>query len=178
MKQEHDYLGTGYEPPYTSSEVSSFLSRNGSNNRPKLRSIVITRAVNDNSKYRESSGGSSHDRPQKSLTKKSKLHKQDRTLKKLKEESSAGPSAMNNSHMHHRGGSHSPHSSHRYEGSGRCSSKSNGSTRHKHSKKDEKKKKKSKRQKDSESSTERKAHESKSKKRKRILSLFSDSSDD
>jgi hypothetical protein len=179
VKQEHDYSGTSYEPPYTSSEVNSFLSKSSSNRRPKLRSIVITRAVNGDAKYRVSSGGGSHDRLQETVTKKSQSLRQDGALKKAKDDFSTGPSASGSSHLHHKGGSHSPDSSHRYEASSRHSSKSDGNARRKHSKKDEKKKTKKKRhksRKDSESSMERK-YGLKSKKRKR-MSFISDSSDD
>ncbi|XP_069675057.1 E3 ubiquitin-protein ligase Topors-like isoform X2 [Periplaneta americana] len=176
MKQEQDYNSMDYDPPYTSTEISNFLGNSASTSRPKLRSIVITRATNGEGRHRESSGGSSHDRGKlnkdeqhKSVAKKSKSHRENGSAKKVKDEESAGPST------HHRGSSHSSsHSSHRHESSSRHLGKSNKNTRRKHSKKDEKK---SKRRKESESSMERKSRGSKSKKRKRILSLFSDSSD-
>lgn len=178
MKQEHDYSDTGCESRSTC-DVNDVLHRSSSNGRPKLRSIVITRAANCSSKY-QTSGSSSHDKPEKSLTMKSKSHRQEEALKKVSNEPSVAPSTSSISHPHHRGDSHSSHSSHRFEESNRCSSKSNGSTRRKHSKQDGRKKEKvmGKKQRGSGSSLEREAHETKPKKRKRILSLFSESSND
>lgn len=178
MKQEHDYSDTGCESRSTS-DVNGGLHRSSSNGRPKLRSIVITRATNCNSKY-QASGSSSHDKPQKSSTLKSTSHRREEAQKKLKNEPSVAPSTLSISRPHHRGDSHSSHSSHRVEESNRCSSKSNGSTRRKHSKENGRRKEKvmEKKQRGSGSSLEREAHETRPKKRKRILPLFSESSND
>jgi hypothetical protein len=108
------------------------------------------------------------------LTVKSKSHRQDEILKKVKNESSVAPSTSGIGRPHHRGDSHS---SHRYEEGSRCLSKSNGSTRQKHSKEDERKKKVMGKKR-SGSSLDREVHETKPKKRKRILPLFSESSDE
>jgi hypothetical protein len=176
-KQEYDYSGMSFDTPSTSSEVNSILSRSSSDRRPKLRSIVISRAANGDGKYPESSGSSSHDRLQKSLIKKSQSHRQDIALKKVKDDPSAGPSTSGSSHLHHKDRSYLSQSAHRYEGSSRYSTKSDGNTKVKHNKKDEKKKK-HKRRIDSDSSVEREECWLKPKKRKRIVSLFTDSSDD
>jgi hypothetical protein len=142
---------------------------------------VITQAAKGTGRH-QTPVDTSHGKPQKRLTKKGQSHRQDEAVKKVKEELiklddqfSASPSTSSSSHLHHKGGSQLSHSSHKYEGSSKCSSKS--SSRQKHSKKD-KKKAKSKRHKDSDSSTEWKSRGLKSKKRKRISSSFSDSSDD
>jgi len=121
----------------------------------------------------------SHDKPQKRLTKKGQLHRQDGAVRKVKDELikgefSASP-ASSSSYPRHKGGSQSSHSSRKHEGSRKCSSRS--SSRQKHSKRD-KKKTKSKRQRDSDSSPEWKSRGLKSKKPKRVLSSFSYSSDD
>ncbi|XP_021936964.1 E3 ubiquitin-protein ligase Topors-like isoform X3 [Zootermopsis nevadensis] len=173
-KQEYDYSGKNYDTPSTSSEVNSSI--NSFDRRPKLRSIVISRAANGDGKYPESSGGSSHDRRQKSLTKKSQSQRWNIVLKKVKDDSSAEPSTSGSSH-HHKDRSYVSQSAHRYDGSGRYSSKSGRNARQKHNKKDEKDNKQKKRI-DSDSSVGREEHVLKPKKRKRILSLFTDSSDD
>lgn len=179
MKQEHDYLDTGCESRCTSSDVNSIHHRSSSNGRPKLRSIVITRASNCSSKY-QASGSNSHDRPQKSRITKSKSHRQEGALKKLNNEPSVAPSTSNNNRPHHRGDSHSSHSSHRLEESNKCSSKSNGSNKRIHNKEDERKKKSvvGKKQRGSGSSLEREGHETKPKKRKKLSPLYSESSND
>jgi hypothetical protein len=173
-KQECDYSGMSGDTPSTSSE---FNSKSSSDTRPKLRSIVISRVKNGDGKCSESSGGSSHDRLQKSLTKKSRSHKQDMAWKAKKDASSTGPSTSSRSYLHHRDHSYLSESAHRYDGSSRYSSKSGGDSRQKHKKKDEKEKK-HKRRIDSDSSVQRKECVFKPKKRKRILSLVNDSSDD
>ncbi|XP_023706186.1 E3 ubiquitin-protein ligase Topors isoform X3 [Cryptotermes secundus] len=178
MRQEHDYSDTGCESRSTS-DINGSLQRGSSNGRPKLRSIVITRAANCNSKY-QASESSSHDKLQKSSTLKSKSHRQEEAQKKVKNEPSIAPSTLSISRPHHSGDSHSSHSSHRFEGSNRSLSKSNGSTRQKHSKENGRRKEKvaDKKQRGSGSSLEREAHETKPKKRKRILPSFSESSND
>jgi hypothetical protein len=111
---------------------------------------------------------------------KSKSHRQEEAQKKAKNEPSVPPSTLSISRPHHRGDSHSSHSSHRFEESNRCLSKSNGSTRQKHIKEDGRRKEKvmDKKQRGSGSSLERETHETRPKKRKRILPLFSESSND
>jgi hypothetical protein len=140
---------------------------------------VITKAAKGTSRHQSPVDGS-HDKPVKRLTKKGQSHRQDGAVKKvkgelIKDEYSASPSASSSGHVRHKGGSLSSHSSYKYEGGRKCSSKS--SSRQKHSKKD-KKRVKNKRQKDSDSSTEWKSSALKSKKRKRVLSSFAYSSDD
>ena len=179
VKHEHDYSVVGFES-HNSSD-SSVRSTSRSASRPKLRSIVITQAAKGTGRH-QTPVDSSHDNPQKRLTKKGQSHRQDGAVKKVKDELvkledefSALPSASSSSYLRHKGGSQSSHSSHKYEGSRKSSSKS--SNRQKHSRRD-KKKFKSKRQKESDSSVEWKSRGLKSKKRKRVLSSFSDSSDD
>lgn len=177
VKHEHDYSVVDFES--RNSSDSSVRSTSRSATRPKLRSIVITQAAKGTGRH-QTPVDSSHDKPVKRLTKKGQSHRQDGAVKKvkdelIKDEFSASPSASSSSYMRHKGGSQSSHSSHKYEGSRKCSSKL--SNRQKHSKKD-KKRMKSKRQKDSDSSTEWKSSGLKSKKRKRVLSSFSYSSDD
>jgi hypothetical protein len=179
MKQKHDYTDTGCESRCISSDVNSILHRSSSNTRPKLRSIVITRASNCTNKY-QASGSNGHDKPQKSWTTKSKSHRQKEAPKKPNNEPSVAPSTSGISRPHHRGDSRPSHSSRRPEDGSKCSSKSNGSNKQIHSKEDERKKEKvvDKRQRGSGSSLEREAHETKPKKRKRILPLYSESSND
>lgn len=173
VKHEHDYSVVNFEARNSSDSSARSPSRSAS--RPKLRSIVITKAAKGTGRH-QTPMDNSHDKPQKRLTKKGQLHRQDGAVRKvkdelIKDEFSASPSASSSSYSRHKGGSQSSHSSRKHEGSRKCSSRS--SSRQKHSKKD-KIKMKSKRQKDSDSSTEWK----KSKKPKRVLSPFSYSSDD
>jgi len=140
---------------------------------------VITQAAKGTGRH-QTPVDNSHDKPQKRLTKKGQSHRQDGAARKVKDELikdgfSASPSTSSSSYVHHKGGSQSSHSSRKYEGSRKCSSRS--SNRPKHSKKD-KKKMRSKRQKDSDSSTEWKSRGLKSKKLKRVVSSYSYSSDD
>jgi len=177
VKHEHDYSVVDFET--RNSSDSSVHSTSRSASRPKLRSIVITQAAKGTGRH-QTLTDNSHDKPQKRLTKKGHSHRQDGAVRKVKDELkkdefSASPSASSSSYLRHNGGSQSSHSSHKYEGSRKCSSRS--SSRQKHSKKD-KKKMKSKRQKDSDSSTEWKSRGLKSKKPKRVLSTHSYSSDD
>lgn len=176
VKHEHDYSVVDFEARNLSDSSVRSPSRPAS--RPKLRSIVITKAAKGTGRH-QTPVDNSHDKPQKRLTKKGQLHRQDGAVRKvkdglIKDEFNASPSASSSSYRH-KGGSQSSHSSRKYEGSRKCSSRS--SNRQKHSKKD-KKKMKSKRQKDSDSSTEWKSRGLKSKKPKRVLSSFSYSSDD
>jgi len=176
VKHEHDYSVVDFEA--RNSSDSSVRSPSRPASRPKLRSIVITKAAKGTGRH-QTAVDDSHDKPQKRLTKKGQLHRQDGAVRKvkdglIKDEFSASPSASSSSYRH-KGGSQSSHSSRKYEGSRKCSSRS--SNRQKHSKKD-KKKMKSKRQKDSDSSTEWKSRGLKSKKPKRVLSSFPYSSDD
>jgi hypothetical protein len=178
VKQEHDYSVVDFESRNSSDSIVRSTSRSAS--RPKLRSIVITQAARGTGRH-EAPVDSSHDKPQKRLTKKGQSHRQDEAVKKMKDELiklenqlDASPSTSSSSYLHPKGCSQLSHSAHKYNGSSKCSSKS--SSRQKHGKKD-KEKVKSKRQKDSHSSAEWKSHGLKSKKRKRISS-FSDSSDD
>ncbi|PSN49562.1 hypothetical protein C0J52_09747 [Blattella germanica] len=139
-------------PPYTPTEINNFVGNSVCpNNRPKLRSIVITRTSNDR-KVRSSTSGENRSR---------------RPLKRVKLESSAGPSGTR-----HRGGSHSSHSSHRHDSSSRHSD------RYKRVKKEDKTKKKKRQWKSSNTSAERKSHSKRVKIRKRILSVYSDTSDE
>jgi hypothetical protein len=140
---------------------------------------VITQAAKGAGRH-QAPVDNSHDKPQKRLTKKGQSHRQDGAVRKvkdelIKDEFSASPSASSSSYLRHRGGSQSSHSSRKYEGSRKYSSRS--SSRQKHNKKD-KKKVKIKRLKDSDSSTEFKSHGLKSKKPKRVVSSFSYTSDD
>jgi len=160
------------------SSDSSVRSTSRSAGRPKLRSIVITKAAKGTGRH-QTPVDNSHDKPQKRLT-KGQSHRQDGAVRKVKDEFikdgfSASPSASSSSYPRHKGSSQSSHSSRKYEGSRKCSSRS--SNRQKHSKKD-KKKTKSKRQKDSDSSTEWMSRGLKSKRPKRVVSAYSYSSDD
>ena len=177
VKHEHDYSVVDFEA--RNSSDSSVRSTSRSASRPKLRSIVITKAAKGTGRH-QTPVDNSHDKPQKRLTKKGQSHRQDGAVRKVKDELikdgfTASPSASSSSYLRHKGGSQSSHSSHKYEGSRKCSSRS--SNRQKHSKKD-KKRTKSKRQKDSDSSAEWKSCGLKSKKPKRVVSSFSYSSCD
>lgn len=177
VKHEHDYSVVDFEA--RNSSDSSVRSTSRSAGRPKLRSIVITKAAKGTGRH-QTPVDNGHDKPQKRSTKKGQSHRQDGAVRKvkdelIKDEFSASPSASSSSYLRHKGGSQSSHSSRKYEGSRKSSSRS--SNRQKHNKKD-KKKTKSKRQKDSDSSTEWKSRGMKSKKPKRVMSPLSYSSDD
>lgn len=176
VKHEHDYSVVDFEA--RNSSDSSVRSTSRSAGRPKLRSIVITKAAKGTGRH-QTPVDNSHDKPQKRLTKKGQSHRQDGAVRKVKDELikdglSASPASSSN-YPHRKDGSQSSHSSRKYEGSRKSSSRS--SNRQKHSKKD-KKRTKNKRQKGSDSSAEWKSRGLKSKKPRRVVSSLSYSSDD